>query len=178
MSLLLEHILLSFDKRKKSNKWHKEYSHCLSILYYLKSREWWVVRNNSAVWSGFDPRPVISVHMKSGLVTTNFVPNHSSPVLDNFRETVICAVSRGDAPVEDVVSVRRTGEHTGVVVITSSHIYFCQWKFYYSIWSCYWLCVIMNTPNNPCRAFFWNGKKYNRILNFWKKPRIITILLQ
>lgn len=112
--------MLSFDKREVVHKGNYEFA---TILYQLKSRERGVIVKKWAVCSGFDPCYVISVHMKSGQVTTNFVSNHFNPVLHDCRGTMMGAISRYDAPVEDVVPVRRTREHSGVAVITSSNIF-------------------------------------------------------
>lgn len=127
-----------------------------------------MIRNNSAVRSGFDPRPVISVHMKSSLVTTDLVPNYFSPVLDDCRGTALGAVRRSDAPVEDVVPVRRTGEHSGVAVITSSNINFCQRKYDCGTLSCTWI-VIMKEPIILIEYFVWNSKEKNRTFDCCKK---------
>lgn len=136
-----------------------------TILYQLESREWRVIRYNCAVWSGLDPRPVISVHVKGGLVTTDLVPNHFGPVHDDFRGTALVAVSRGDTPVEDVVPVGRTGEYSGVAVITSSYIYFCQREFNCVPLSCNWI-----DPKILC----WNSKKKNSSFDCWKKKKLKT----
>lgn len=147
------------------HKWSYEFA---TILYQLKSRERWVIVNKSAVWSGLDPRSVISVHMKSGQVTTNFVPNHFNPVLHDCRRTARVSVSRGDTPVEDVVPVRRTGEHSGIIVITSSYIYLCHFKF-----DCTLSCYRVNFSQVPKTRIekSWNSPKKNRIFNFWKKNK-------
>lgn len=116
-----------------------------------------------AVCSGLDPRSVISVHMKSGQVTTNFVPNHFNPVLHDRRGTMIGAVSRGDAPVEDVVPVRRTGEHSSVAVITSSNIYLFHFKFDGSL--CCYRVIFHRGPNTRMEKS-WNSQKKNSIFNF------------
>lgn len=125
--------MLSFDKREVVHKGNYEFA---TILYQLKSRERGVIVKKCAVCSGFDPCHVISVHMKSGQVTTNFVSNHFNPVLHDCRGTMMGAISRYDAPVEDVVPVRRTREHSGVAVITSSNIYLFHFKFDCTL-SCY-----------------------------------------
>lgn len=152
-------------KVKRVNKWNYEFA---IILYQLKPRERWVVINKKAVWSGIDPRSVIPVHMKSGLVTTNFVPNHFNPVLHDRRGTALVGNNRGDAPVEDVVSVRRTGEHSGVAVITSSNIYLFHFKF-----DCTLSCYRVICPKVPITTDkFWSSQKKNSIFNFWKKNSI------
>lgn len=140
----------------------------MTILYQLKSRERWVIRNNSAVWSGFDPCPVNFVHMKSSLVTTDLVPNYFSPVHDDCRGTALAAVCRGNAPVKDVVPVGRTGEHSGAAVITSSNINFCQRKYDCVILSCTWI-DIMNQIRQIQMSFLWNSKKKNRTFDCCKK---------
>lgn len=152
-------------KVKRVNKWNYEFA---IILYQLKPRERWVVINKRAVWSGLDPRSVIPVHMKSGLVTTNFVPNHFNPVLHDRRGTALVDISRGDAPVEDVVSVRRTGEHSGVAVITSSNIYLFHFKFDCTL-SCYRV-ICPKVPKTTDKS--WSSQKKNSIFNFWKKNSI------
>lgn len=144
-------------------KWNYEFA---NILLKHKSIEWWVIRINYAVWSGSDPRSVISVHIKSGLVT-NLVPSHfiSAQWHNDFRGTALCVVCRGNAPVEDVVSLRRTREHTGVVVITTSNIYFFRRKYDCVIFSCSWVEKSM-VPMEYC---FGNSKKNNRTFGCCKK---------
>lgn len=154
--------MLSFDKREVVHKGNYEFA---TILYQLKSRERGVIVKKWAVCSGFDPCYVISVHMKSGQVTTNFVSNHFNPVLHDCRGTMMGAISRYDAPVEDVVPVRRTREHSGVAVITSSNIYLFHFKFDCTL-SCYRV-FYHRGPNNR-RQKSWSSQKKNSIFNFWK----------
>lgn len=149
------------------HKWNYEFA---TILYQLKPGERWVFINKSAVWSGLDPRSVIPVHMKSGLVTTNFVPNHFNPVLHDRRGTALVDIRRGDTPVEDIVPVRWTGEHTGVVVITSSNIYLFHFKFDCTL-SCY--RVICPKVPKTLTDKSWSSQKKNSIFNFWKKFNLI-----